>query len=236
VDVFKDDGYKPLSKPTSILHAPVYDGIVNRNRQWYDEYLLYIDSEFGRLYQNLEKSGVLDNTCLVLTSDHGELFERGIIAHNTVTLYDPVIHIPLLIFPPGNTEHQDIYARTSAIDVLPTLLEISNKNIPDWLEGEVLPPFSATPRHSPVFTLDSKKTKPQSPITEASVAMFSGKLKATKYFGYDKLEEQGPLVEIYDLEKDPDELNDLSATNSQIAQDLLSQIDTKLEEVNAPFE
>ena len=71
VDVFKDDGYQPIQKPPSILDKPLFEGVVNRNRQWYDELILWVDSEFGRLYKALENSGILDNTWIVLTSDHG---------------------------------------------------------------------------------------------------------------------------------------------------------------------
>ncbi len=63
--------------------------------------ILYADKEFGRFFDYLDSSGLLDNTWVVLTSDHGEMFERGIDGHDTEVLYEPVIRIPLMIFEPG---------------------------------------------------------------------------------------------------------------------------------------
>lgn len=89
----------------------------------------------------LEASGILDHSYLVVTSDHGELFERGENGHNTFLLYDSVIHIPLLVSAPQQTKRQDFYSLTSNIDVLPTLLNIVKKEIPSSVEGRLLPGF-----------------------------------------------------------------------------------------------
>ena len=65
---------------------------------------------------------MLDDTYVIVTSDHGEMFERGIRGHVTPTLYEPVIRVPLLIAKPGQREREDVYAPTSCVDLLPTLL------------------------------------------------------------------------------------------------------------------
>ena len=74
---------------------------------------------------------------------NGELFERGENGHNTFLLYDSVIHIPLLIATPGQSGRRDFHQRTSNIDILPTLLNIAGKEIPDNLPGGLLPGFGA---------------------------------------------------------------------------------------------
>ena len=96
---------------------------MDRNRRWYDEYILYVDSEFARLYHHLEENGILENTWLVLTADHGEMFERGITGHQAPPMFQPLVRIPLVIFAPGQESRVDIYERTNAIDVLPTLMQ-----------------------------------------------------------------------------------------------------------------
>jgi membrane-anchored protein YejM (alkaline phosphatase superfamily) len=113
-----------------------------RRRQQYDEFILYIDREFGKLVDRLESSGLLEDTWIVFTSDHGELFERGILGHTTEVLYQPVVRIPLIVFEPGRKTRTDVYTKTSAVDVLPTLLHVTGGQAPDWTEGVVLPPFS----------------------------------------------------------------------------------------------
>ena len=120
---FSNDGVTFISKPLDIFSDQGFSNTrLRKNRMKYDEYILYADKEFGHFYANLEKLGLLENTWIVITSDHGEMFERGIEAHSTPVLYEPVIRVPLMIFEPGRNTRTDVYMPTSAIDVLPTLL------------------------------------------------------------------------------------------------------------------
>ena len=140
---FKSDGFKPDEKPIDVLaRFPIKH--TDRRREDYDEFILYCDKEFNRLFNYLESSGILDNTWLILTSDHGEMFERGVVGHSTDVLYQPVIRVPLMIFEPGRKTGMDIFETTSAVDVLPSLTHLTGQPMPDWTEGVVLPPFAPT--------------------------------------------------------------------------------------------
>jgi arylsulfatase A-like enzyme len=69
----------------------------------YDNSLYYLDTQLGRLFAELRARGVLDNTLVVLTSDHGEEFgEHGpnLVSHAR-TLYAPGVHVPLIVSFPG---------------------------------------------------------------------------------------------------------------------------------------
>lgn len=67
----------------------------------YDGSLAYLDMQVGRLLDDLERRGVLRNTMVIITSDHGEEFgEHGHTGHGS-SLYTPVIHVPLVVIPPG---------------------------------------------------------------------------------------------------------------------------------------
>jgi len=95
---FKNDGWTPVLKNRDPLFS---DGDYQskrelRNRILYDEFILYVDREIGRLFDSLDSTGILGNTWVVLTSDHGEMFERGITGHKTPVLYGPVVHIPMV--------------------------------------------------------------------------------------------------------------------------------------------
>ena len=104
MEQFANDGYVPPAKPEHLFSDGQAEGKMGRERSYYDEFLLYVDAEFNRLYTLLQESGVLENTWLVVTSDHGEMFERGVIGHSTEVLPYPLTNIPLLIFPPGQQE------------------------------------------------------------------------------------------------------------------------------------
>ena len=89
----------------------------------------YADRAVGELLAGLERRGLYESSLIVFTSDHGEaLGEHGIVGH-VRTLYDELLHIPLVIKPPsGHPEYRrlksarDVLARH--IDVVPTLLEL----------------------------------------------------------------------------------------------------------------
>ena len=86
---FHNDGYAPLRKPFHVLRKDNVPRIrsdneytyeqMERMRIDYDEYILYVDAEFSRLYEMLEQNNILENTILILTTDHGEMFERGVV-------------------------------------------------------------------------------------------------------------------------------------------------------------
>lgn len=232
---FDGDGYKPLSKPVDIFATRMINADALKYRREYDEFILYVDKEFGRFFNALEASGLLENSWVVLTSDHGEMFERGLIGHMD-TLYQPVIRVPLLIFEPGRKDGIDIHTPTSAIDLLPTLTHMTGQTMPDWAEGVILPPFLDTnpdPNRN-VYVVSADKNDPKAALTQASTTLIKGRYKLLYYFGYPDFG-VNELVKLYDIESDPDELVDLYASQQGIVAELLSELKSKLDEVNKPY-
>lgn len=81
----------------------------------------HLDQQLGRVIDDLEHRGELDNTLIVITGDHGEEFmEHGRWGHNS-EFHDEQIHVPLVIAGPG-IEPAVINTPTSHLDVAPTLL------------------------------------------------------------------------------------------------------------------
>lgn len=234
VGYFKGDGYIPPEKPLDVFGDPRPG---TKNRIEYDEYILYVDREFGRFYEHLEENGLLENTWIILTSDHGEMFERGIEGHRTPVLYEPVIRVPLMIFEPGRVSRTDIHANTSVVDVLPTLLHVSGQEPADWTEGLVLPPFTSAEQvqSRSVYVVQAEKSEQFGPLTIATVAVVKGDYKLTYFYGYKELGTGSERIELYNIKDDPEELNDLFNVEKGIAQELLDQLKAKLEEVNAPY-
>jgi len=189
-----------------------------RLRDRYDETIAYVDSEFGRLLDYLNASNLLNNTCLVVTSDHGELLERGISGHNTPVLYEPLIHIPLLIAYPDQSGRQDVYQPTSAIDVTPTLLQCAGAEMSTLLEGRLLPRVSESGSlNHPVFTVDAKMNSKNGPLKKATFSLVLDRYKIIYYQGYENFDQ---VFEVYDLEDDPQETINIYSPNSGISKDL----------------
>jgi len=232
---FNNDGFEPIHKPEDIFATDERENL-SAMRRLYDEFVLYCDDEFGKLYNTLERSGLLENTWLVLTSDHGEMFERGIDGHTSDVLYQPVVRVPLMIFEPGRTEGMDIYDHTSAIDVLPTLIHVTREQAPDWTEGVILPPF-APAKEMPdrnVYALRATKNGKYNPFTIASTVMVRGDFKLHYYFGYPQTPGDG-LVKLYDIKSDPEEMTDLAMFKRETTAELLNELKTKLKQVDEPY-
>ncbi len=200
----------------------------------YDEYVADLDAEFGKLLDVLESTGVLDASYVIVTSDHGQLFERGEEYHITPLLYDPIIHIPLLISAPGNKERQDVFTPTSAVDLLPTLLNVTGQPIPALVEGRLLPGFGGEDDLSrSIFTIEAKHNSAFKPLTEATVSMIKGDLKLIYYEGY---ENYNNIFELYDLHNDLEEMQNLFKRDNVIASQLKNELLNALHVANLPFE
>jgi arylsulfatase A-like enzyme len=229
-----DDGWKPAPKKAHFFSQGISTPELDKRRLHYDEYLAYADAEFGRLLDYLEQSGQLDNTIVLFTSDHGELFERGIQGHDTPTLYDPVIHVPLLIARPGQQQREDVFALTSCIDLLPTLLHLTGQAIPEWCEGMLLPNIGtpkATSERS-IFAIEAKSNPKKAPLNKATVSLRKGQYKLICYLGY---EAQGEEFELYDLENDPEEREDTFVSQRTIAAELRNELETHLQTIDQPY-
>ncbi len=235
VDWFEDDRFKVPDKPSDVFALSVEPDL-QRKRRWYDEFILYVDQQFARLYAALEQSGLLQNTWLVLTSDHGEMFERNLWGHDNYTLYQPLVRVPLLIFEPGRQVRLDVHDLTSAVDVLPTLAQLTGHPVPDWTEGKLLPPFAPGPADPAraIYALQARNNPQYAPLTQASTMLVSGRYKLLYFLGY-RNPRVDQLVRLYDIVSDPEELVDLSATRIDLVDGMLAQLKTELARADQPY-
>lgn len=229
-----DDGWTPIQKPAHFLGPGAKEDYLNTQRGMYDETIAYVDSEFGRLYNFMQETNLLNNTYLVFTSDHGEMFERGLRGHATSTLYEPIVHVPLLISKPGQQDRVDVYSPTSCVDLMPTLLHATGHPVPDWCEGEVLPNFGEAEPTSerPIFSVEAKSNPKQAPLTKGTISMVKVQHKLIHYFGYPGYERE---FELYNLVDDPEEMENLYSPNSPLASALQHELEEKIQTVNQPF-
>ena len=100
----------------------------------------------------------------------------------------------------------------------------------------MLPPYNSSepdPDRS-IFALEAKKNKMYQTVNSATAMIVKGQYKLTYYFGYEKLNGRGPLIELYDIQKDPEELENLFETRSSITNELLDELLAKLQAADAP--
>ncbi len=235
---FSTDSYKPLAKPEDPFTEEKDFEFLRKARSQYDEFVLNVDHEFGRLFEKLEAAGILEDTWLVFTSDHGEFFERGIWGHSTGALYQPVVRVPLIIFEPGVQTGRDVHTTTSAIDLMPTLLHLTGHEIPASVEGTILPPYASTPTPEDkkgAFTIQARFNEATYPLTQTSIMHVRDNYKMIYYLGYEELDGDQERFYLYDIEADPQELNELSQVKPETAAEMLNIIKTRLAKSNEPY-
>ena len=116
--------------------APTQE-VLERVRALYEGNFAYVDDLIGQLISSLEDQGLDDDTVVIVTADHGEaLFEHGYIGHNT-QLYEESIRVPLMIKLPGQLPRRvdDI---VELIDLAPTILELAGVHVPETMQGRSL--------------------------------------------------------------------------------------------------
>ena len=234
IDPFLQDGFTVPAKP----HHPLAtfsrdDEKLSRLRLVYDSFISNIDYELDRFIRALEKHGVLDSSYLIITSDHGELFERGEYGHGTALVYDPVAHVPLMIHAPGQTTRRDVHTLTSNTDLLPTILSLAGREIPSLVEGRLLPGLGGEEDSDrSVFTVFAKENSAFLPLNKSVMSMRKDDHQLLYYRGYPGYDDR---AELYHLGEDPEELRDLSSddsvTTARMKEELLDLANT----ADAPY-
>ena len=235
--LFRNDGFPIQPKRVVPEFASLYtetEEALLRKRTAYDRQIAQVDAEVGKLVEQLDASGVLENSYLILTSDHGEMFERGFSGHGGRLMYEPVLRIPLLIHAPAQTARKDINIPTSNVDLLPTLLSIADKEIPEIVEGQVLAGFGGVEdEQRSIFSMAAWQNSAFLPITKAALALRKGAYKLIVYLGYGG--EDG-IFELYNIEEDPEELHELSKDNPPVFSRMKEEFFRHLAAANRPFE
>ena len=200
----------------------------------YDEYIATVDDHFGRLMDFLETEGVFEDTYVILTSDHGELFERGDNGHSSDLLFERIVNIPLLISAPRQSARQDFFAPTSNTHILPTLVRLTGGAVPAGIDGRLLPGLGGSEdRDRPIVSVEAKSAYAFQPLSPATVSLVKGGMKLVYYHGYEKYNE---VFELYDLATDREEKKDLMPDSPSIAARLKDELLTMLDEADQPFQ
>ena len=102
-------------------HVPS-EAEVAQLRAWYDGQLAWVDREVGRLLDHLRRTGVYDDSLIVVVADHGDGFmQHGFVSHST-TPFEELIHVPLIVKLPGSRNGgARVAAPAALVDLAPTL-------------------------------------------------------------------------------------------------------------------
>jgi arylsulfatase A-like enzyme len=189
----------------------------------YDGEIAYVDAQLGELFSALRAQGLWDRTVILIAGDHGEgLFEHAEKMHSQLA-YQTTLRVPLLVKGTGATKASVIHEPVTLADVAPTILDLAGLPVPAGLDGISLKGAlngREPPRRALYFeTLAGSLNFGWSPIE----GMRRGKFKL--------IGSSDP--ELYDLDADPAETNNLYASDATTAADLQAAIDRTISQSSA---
>ena len=160
----------------------------------YDAGIRYVDAQIQRILEKLKSDHAFDNTLIVISADHGEeLWDHGSFFHGQ-SLYEELLHIPLIVKLPDSVDAGRVVKRTvQGIDLAPSILDWMNLPSPDQFQGEKLG--------------NALDKEPRDFIATATQAQFPTRYAIRR--GQTKLVESLDLAEVqgFQLDKDPGEAN-----------------------------
>jgi arylsulfatase A-like enzyme len=184
----------------------------------------YLDGAIGNLLEELDDSGELQNTFVVLTADHGdEFYEHGRYGHGNLP-YDELTHVPLIIRPPAESDlpqGETVDELVRCMDILPTLIDAIGASLSEQhqerLAGETLLPLvRGQGRDEEPMVVTEKRVRGEDDLR------IGFRTTQWKYL-YDGTDDNRYL---YNLEEDPEETTDVSEQN----QDVVDEFETHLHE------
>lgn len=191
----------------------------------YDASLRYLDDQMRALVDGLRASGVLDDTLLIVAADHGEsLGDHGIyFVHSG--LYEPTVHVPLLLRAPGGTVAPGRVAQVvENLDIPATIFAAAGLVQPESFRGSSLLAdepgdgmaffehygrYATGMRRDTVKLIDQRELKNHREQVWPSLRLW-----------YD-----APSLQLFDVARDPGELHDLAATQPELLRENLAVLD-----------
>ncbi len=135
---YGDDWTGPLYNWSGYDHVEEQSAATRHLQRCYAATLTMMDEWMGKLFDELERQGSMDETLIILTTDHGHMLgERGLTGKNNWQVWNEMAHIPLVVHLPGNRHAGERRGQlTQNIDIMPTLLDYFGAALSHRIHGE----------------------------------------------------------------------------------------------------
>lgn len=186
----------------------------------YDAEIAYVDAKIGELVAGLRARDLLDDTLLVVTSDHGEHLGENHMLDHKLSVYEPLLRVPLILWNPKRLAGGvRVGAQVQAHDVFGTILDLSAARRGDFaklpFDGQGKEYTFAELAYPGIFLeLIAKR------VPGWSAKPFARALKAVRGPRYKLIWGSDERVELYDVVADPYESHDLAADRPDVVEKL----------------
>jgi arylsulfatase A-like enzyme len=198
-------------------------------RALYAAEVAMVDQKIGSLVKLLEAKQVLDETLIIITADHGEnIGDHGMIDH-LLSMYESTIQIPLVMrYPPRFTAGSVDPSLASQIDIMPTVIDVVGLGdlYPESVEHSLANPdrqarnFVIAENDRPLQGMRVMRKR----FPDFDVDVIDRRVRVLRTDQYKLIWYSDGDSQLFDLEADPAEAHDLSATHPELRNRLLAQL------------
>lgn len=185
----------------------------NQIKTFYKEEILFVDENVGLLLKKLEELKLVENTIIVLTSDHGEEFWDHNGFEHGHTMYQELVHVPLIFqFPGVLPRRKRISKQVRIIDIMPTILDLAGIEHNLKIQGKSLMPI-----------IKGEEKEDRIAFSDNLLQYEERKLIRTKKYSFIYFPDS-QKKELYDLEKDSLEMNNVADEYPELCKKFRSKI------------
>lgn len=200
------NGYQ-LGEEDATLNGPVSDAYARKVRHAYFACVSYVDAQIGKLLDQLDQLGLAKNTVIVLWGDHGwHLGDHLVWGKHTV--FERALNSALIIKVPGKNGGIRLNQIVSAVDIYPTIIELSGLKMPVKTDGKSLLPLL----NNRLAQWDNISYS----YFMNGISLRTERYRLTRYF-----RKAEPAIELFDHQADPNETRNIADDHPDIIETLM---------------
>jgi arylsulfatase A-like enzyme len=249
---------KPLEAEIEEVRRDVYELIASPDlakkigviEALYDAQIAWVDACIGNLLSQMSTTDILDNTLVIVTSDHGDLLGEHGLLHHEFVLYEPLIRVPFIVrFPDRSYEGTRSDALVQTVDILPTLFdylrinqptslrEMQGKSLIKILDNSDRREFTISERADwSSATSRRKLDKLQAEYPNFDWKKYAHEIVALRTKDYKYIWSSDNRDELFDLSSDQNESSNLVSLRPEKANELKAKLDSwRSSYVHAPI-
>jgi len=224
-------------------YAAEYDGDrIDKLRRIYWGMVSCIDTHVGRVLAALEQQGIDDETIVIFTSDHGDYMGDHHMIRKGPHVYEALTHVPLILRWGDRFKVRSTDAFMSNVDFLPTLCDLVDIPTPEHVQGISQAAFLLDQQPAPRSAVFFEHGSPGMPLTPISAdeaeltairdnagghhlcpPIYQGRTRGVRTERWKYVCNVGDVDELYDLETDPNELDNLIEAGDPITRNALDE-------------